>query len=189
MDDTEENRVEVLRMWRNFMKYVRRNHARNTFVFYTIESGKAGKLHIHAICRSFYAHIKFKDAWRKQAKELANVNFRARRWNADKVLNYLTKYLTKDSSGIDTIKTFQYYWLGEYRSLPPELHPAICNLLRLDQTYCRYYIFRYVIHDDKMHDTYSRSLDDLPFCRRHCRIFIPKTGRHFGGNDLFKSGS
>ncbi len=50
------NRYEILRIWRNFMKYVRRRHSRNTFVFYTIESGKGNRLHVHAICRSFYAH-------------------------------------------------------------------------------------------------------------------------------------
>ena len=174
MVENEENRKKLISIWRSFMKYVRRTLKTNNFVFYVVETGKSGYLHIHALCTGFYGHKKMLDAWRKRTQMNSNVNFKAKRLDPARAVNYLTKYLTKSSK-------VKYYWLGVLRNCPADLIPATCNVSLLGGVKCREYIYRIVFHDLEEHYKYSKSIDDLYFCSHYCSFYKPNPNRYILG--------
>lgn len=104
---TEFNKKVIIRDWHLF----RARMSKNTDwmpVFRVLEKGRRGFLHIHFVSINFISHSIVLDAWRSIRGESCNVHVSGQKGAQDpkRMVSYLTKYLTKE--------TTSYRWMGPF---------------------------------------------------------------------------
>ncbi len=120
--DTEHERAALGDSWKRFRMWMD-NYSNWKPIFRVVETGsKGGRLHIHFIATRYLDHEVVLEAWRNAIGERANVNFSYIPHSDDtsSILNYLLKYLTKETS--------RYSWLGAfYKAGEGEKIEAVCE--------------------------------------------------------------
>lgn len=115
LQDTKENRDEIRRYWKLFVR--RLAHVDKSFdpLMNSMEAGTKGdRLHYHVVARGYLEHAKAVEIWRDITGEKSNVNFSGRGFSPRKAVrtfSYLAKYASKG---------YAYYWMGSLFKVTPE---------------------------------------------------------------------
>lgn len=110
LKDSPRNRDLLLRWWAQFRRTIQKRFAWSA-VFRVVEVGHRGFLHIHFVCYGYLPHAEVLKVWRAATGEKSNVHVSSQKGAQDvkRLIGYLTKYLTKE--------TTSYRWLGRFHGL------------------------------------------------------------------------
>ncbi len=113
MGDTPANRKRLLEWWRKFTKHFAK-YEHWSGLFRVVEVGHRGFLHIHFVCSGYLPHQKVLEFWRGLTGQKSNVHVSGQkgRQNPERLVKYLTKYLSKE--------TTSYRWLGVFHGVGGE---------------------------------------------------------------------
>ncbi len=105
--DSKANRIAIQYLWNKFRASMNK-YSNWEPVVKVVESGSIGKrLHIHFLSLNWIKHEIVLRHWRRITQERANVHVLKIVNNVRTQLNYLIKYVSKD--------TGRYSWLGQFR--------------------------------------------------------------------------
>ena len=113
LKDSDFNRKILRGFYRKFKNVMNKRAVGWNPVFWVVEAGRRGFIHMHVVLRTYCPHDIVLRAWRFQTGESSNVHVRTGMVMDDprRLASYLLKYLSKESS--------TYAWCGCFQGLGP----------------------------------------------------------------------